>query len=75
MRSWARALLEAEVLGLRRRQVPVLAFQPDDGVLGAMGRNAMDAARRSVIAATAFECARRRLSQPSAGDRLEVLRG
>jgi NTE family protein len=74
MRSWARALLEGESLRLRRRRVPVLAFQPDDDVLTVMGLNAMDPVRRSAIAAAANDSARRRLRLASAAARLEVLR-
>lgn len=74
MRSWARALLETEVLRLRRRRVAVLAVQPDDEVLAVMGLNAMDPVRRSTIAIAARDSMRRRLARSSVADRLELLR-
>lgn len=74
VRAWSGALLDAEVLRLRRRRVPVIAFQPDEEVLAEMGLNAMDAARRSAIAGQARESAIRRLARTDVADRLEVLR-
>jgi NTE family protein len=73
MRTWARALLEAEVLRLRRRRVAVLAVQPDDDVLDVMGLNAMDPLRRTTIALAARDSMRRRLARPTVAERLELL--
>jgi NTE family protein len=74
MRTWARALLDAEVLRLRRRRIPVLAFQPDEGVLSEMGLNAMDPRRRAAIAGEARESALRKLARADVADRLAALR-
>jgi NTE family protein len=74
MRAWAGALLDAEARRLRRRGIDVVAFQPDDGVLGAMGLNAMDPGRRSVIATAAYEATRHRLEGAGLTDRLRALR-
>jgi NTE family protein len=74
MRAWAGALLDAEAARLRRRGVPVVAFQPDDDVLEAMGSNAMDPARRGGIAAEAHRSAHRKLSRADVAARLGALR-
>ncbi len=74
MRRWAGALLDAEARRLRRRGVEVVAFQPDDDVLGAMGFNAMDPARRGIIAKAAYESVRHRLDGARLRDRLAPLR-
>ncbi|MEQ1787646.1 MAG: patatin-like phospholipase family protein, partial [Acidimicrobiales bacterium] len=74
MRSWAGALLDAEVARLRRRGVAVVAFQPDDAVLGEMGMNAMDPARRGGIAEAAHASARRKLARSDVLARLAALR-
>jgi NTE family protein len=74
MRAWAGALLDAEAARLRRRGVPVLAFQPDPGVLERMGTNAMDPARRGAIATEARASARRKLARSDVAARLAVLR-
>ena len=73
MRAWSGALLDAEALRLRRRGVPVVAFQPDDGVLAAMGLNAMDPSRRSAIAAEARGSALRKLGRADVAERIQVL--
>lgn len=75
MRAWSRALLDAEVLRLRRRRIPVLVFQPDAAVLAAMGLNAMDPTRRSRIADVAGQSARQKLARADLADRLSVLHG
>ncbi len=74
MRAWAGGVLAAEVLRLRRRRLPVLAFQPDGAVLDAMGLNAMDPARRADIARAAYESTRQRLARADVAGRLAVLR-
>jgi NTE family protein len=73
MRTWSGALLDAEVLRLRRRRVPVITFQPDEAVLTEMGFNAMDPARRSAIAAQARTSALHRLRSASLTARLAPL--
>lgn len=75
MRTWAGALLDAEARRLRRRGTEVVAFQPDDDVLGVMGINAMDPARRGAIATAAYQATRHRLDGEALRDRLERLRG
>lgn len=75
VRSWSGGLLDAEVRRLRRRGIPVLAFQPDADVLTSIGLNAMDPARRSAIAAQARASARHRLARADIDPRLRVLRG
>lgn len=74
MRAWSRALLDAEVLRLRRRRVPVIAFQPDEDVLSEMGLNAMDPARRAPIASQAHASALRKLARSDVSARLDALR-
>lgn len=74
VRAWSGALLDAEVLRLRRRRVPVIAFQPDEDVLAEMGLNAMDPARRAAGAGQARESTLRRLARADVADRLELLR-
>jgi len=74
VRAWSGALLDAEVLRLRRRRMPVIAFQPDDGVLVEMGLNAMDPTRRAAIAGQARESTLRRLARTDVASRMEVLR-
>ena len=73
MRTWSGALLDAEVLRLRRRHVPVITFQPDQAVLTEMGFNAMDPARRSAIAAQARTSTLHRLRSATLADRLAAL--
>ena len=74
MRAWSRALLDAEVLRLRRRRIPVIIFQPDAAVLTAMGLNAMDPARRSAIAEVAGRSAEQKLARADLAERLTTLR-
>lgn len=74
MRAWSRALLDAEVLRLRRRRIPVLAFQPDVTVLTAMGLNAMDPARRRRIADVAGQSAQEKLVRADLSGRVAILR-
>jgi NTE family protein len=73
MRTWSRALLDAEALRLRRRGVAVVAFQPDDGVLTEMGLNAMDPARRAAIAGEARVSTLRKLARADVAGRLAAL--
>jgi NTE family protein len=73
MRAFSSALLDAEAVRLRRRRIPVLAFQPDAEVLTEMGVNAMDPARRSAIAAQARTSALRKLARADVAARLAPL--
>jgi len=73
MRAWSRARLDAEVLRLRRRRIPVVTLQPDDDVLATMGPNAMDPSHRSAIASQAHRSTQRRLARADVAKRLEVL--
>ena len=74
MRGWSGGVLDAEVLGLRRRGVPVIGFQPDQHVLAEMGLNPMDPNRRSGIAGEAHASALRRLARADTIERTAVLR-
>jgi NTE family protein len=74
MRTWAGALVDAEARRLRRAGTEVVAFQPDDAVLAAMGVNPMDPSRRGAIASAAFEATRRRLDGGRSSERLAALR-
>ncbi len=60
LRTWSRAQLDREVLGLRRRRTPVVAFQPTPDVITVMGPNAMDPTRRAAVSVAA----RRRHHRP-----------
>ena len=73
-RRWARLLLDAEALRLRRRGIPVLAFQPTRDDSAVMGLNAMDPDKRAEIAAQIHASTLRRLERADVQDRLAVLR-
>jgi hypothetical protein len=73
MRTWSGTLLDAEARRLRRRGIPVLAFQPDDEVLTAMGPNAMDPSRRGVTAEQSRASTLARLAEPRVAERLARL--
>ena len=73
VRRWSSALLDAEVLRLRRRGVPVVAFQPTEVDIGIMGSNAMDPTRRAAIAAQARSSTLRRLGRADTKARLAAL--
>jgi len=73
MRAWAGAVLDSEARRLRRAGITVIAFQPDDTVLAAMGLNAMDPARRGGIARAAYDATRARLERASDSSPLSVL--
>jgi NTE family protein len=73
MRAFSGALLDAEAVRLRRRRIPVMAFQPDAAVLTEMGLNAMDPERRSAIAAQARTSALRKLARADVAARLAPL--
>lgn len=73
MRRWSGALLDAEVLRLRRRGVPVVAFQPTAQDVDVMGPNAMDPTRRGPVARQIHESTLRRLARADTRSRLSVL--
>lgn len=66
--------LANEVEHLRRAGTLVLTFQPTRDVVAAMGRNAMDARRRSATTTAALASARERLADPRVAERLDLLR-
>ena len=74
VRRWSGALLDAEALRLRRRGVPVVAFQPTADDVDVMGANAMDPARRGPVARQVHESTLRRLARADTQARLAVLR-
>jgi NTE family protein len=74
MRAWSGTLLDIEVRGLRRRGIPVVAFQPDEEVLATMGANAMDPTRRAAIAVQAHRSTLHRLRRHDVADRVSLLR-
>ncbi len=73
MRAWSSTLLDAEARRLRRRGIPLLALQPDDAVLAAMGPNAMDPRRRKATAEQSRTSTLVRLAEPRVADRLARL--
>ncbi len=75
VRRWAGALLDTEVLRLRRRGIPVVAFQPTETDLALMGPNAMDPTKRSAIAGQARTSTLRRLARADTKIRLAKLSG
>ena len=75
MRAWAGALLEGEKRALRRKGTPVVAFEPDELVLHAVGFNAMDPARRAAIAEAANTMVHHALEHAGVRARLESLDG
>jgi NTE family protein len=73
VRRWARLLLDAEALRLRRRGIPVIALQPTPDVTDVMGPNAMDPRRRAAIADAARASTLDRLARPAVRARLGPL--
>jgi NTE family protein len=74
VRSFCRAQLDREAIGVRRRGTPVLAFQPtaDDAAL--MGLNAMDPSRRAAVAERIFESTQARIRRNDVKERVTLLR-
>ncbi|HVM51783.1 MAG TPA: patatin-like phospholipase family protein [Acidimicrobiales bacterium] len=66
-----RAQLALEVQRVRRRNIPVVTFEPTGEVASAMGANAMDPSRRPAVVRAARTMARRRVED--LGDRLSAL--
>ena len=62
-RRMCRLYLGQEAARIRRRGVPVLAFQPTGDDLKLMGMNAMDPARRAPVTRQARESARKKLER------------
>ena len=75
VRRWSGALLDTEVLRLRRRGIPALAFQPTEADVAMMGPNAMDPNKRAAIAAESRTSTLRRLGRADTRERLSVLLG
>jgi NTE family protein len=73
-RRWSGALLDAEALRLRRRGVPVVAFQPTPDDVEVMGLNAMDPDRRGPVARQVQESTLRRLARADTRARLAILK-
>ena len=73
IREAARAQLRLEAEWLRRRGVPVVAFQPTEADQAAMGPDAMDATRRAAVVAQVRASTRSRLDQPEVRSRLAAL--
>jgi NTE family protein len=72
-RQVARAQLAVEAEGLRRRGVPVVAFQPTAEDQAVMGPDAMDASRRGPVVRQVMASTRARLRRPDVAARLAVL--
>lgn len=71
-RRMCRLYLGQEVAPIRRRGVPVLAFQPTGADLATMGLNAMDPQRRGPVTKQARESARRKLERADVRELLSV---
>ena len=68
-----RLYLGREAEALRRRGVPVVAFQPGATDTNVMGLNAMDASRRKPVAEHMHAATLRRLQDRKLRDRLAAL--
>ena len=73
VRRWSRALLDAEALRLRRRGVPVVAFQPTADDVDVMGPNAMDPSRRGPVARQVHQSTLHRLARADTRARLSAI--
>jgi NTE family protein len=74
-RRMCRLYLGQEVARIRRRGVPVLAFQPTGDDLAAMGLNAMDPSRRAPVTRRARESALKKLERADVQSVLGTLSG
>jgi len=72
-RRMCRFYLGQESARIRRRGVPVLAFQPTGDDLKLMGMNAMDPARRAPVTRQARESARKKLERDDVQSVLSLL--
>ena len=73
-RQAARAQLAMEADGLRRRGLPMVAFQPTVEDQAVMGPDAMDADRRAPVVRQVRASTRARLRRPDLAARLAALR-
>jgi NTE family protein len=73
LRQAARAQLAMEAEMLRRRGIPVVAFQPTEADQAVMGPDAMDASRRAPVVRQVRHSTLTRLGQPEVARRLRVL--
>jgi NTE family protein len=73
IRRWSGVMLDAEALRLRRRGVPVVAFQPTIDDVEVMGVPTMDPGRQGVVARQIHESTLRRLSRIDTRSRLSIL--
>jgi NTE family protein len=73
LRQAARAQLAMEAEVLRRRGIPVVAFQPTEADQSVMGPDAMDASRRAPVVNQVRRSTLTRLGQPEVARRLKVL--
>jgi NTE family protein len=74
-RRLCRFYLGQEAARIRRRGVPVLAFQPTGDDLAMMGMNAMDPARRAPVTNQARQSARKKLEREDTRALLSLLSG
>ncbi len=74
-RRLCRFYLGQEVARIRRRGVPVVAFQPTGDDLKAMGMNAMDQSRRALVTRRARASAREKIEREDVRSALGVLSG
>jgi NTE family protein len=74
-RRLCRFYLGQEVARIRRRGVPVVAFQPTGDDLKAMGMNAMDQSRRALVTRRARVSAREKIERDDVRSALGVLSG
>lgn len=72
-RQLCRVYLAQEAARIKRRGVPVLAFQPTADVLATMGLNGMDPAKRAPVTKQAHESALRKLERAEVRDLLGTL--
>jgi NTE family protein len=73
LRQAARAQLAMEAEVLRRRGIPVVAFQPTEADQSVMGPDAMDASRRAAVVRQVRRSTLTRLRQPDVARRLQAL--
>lgn len=73
MRRWSRALLDGEARRLRRRGIPVVAFQPSAADAQVMGLNAMDPSRRAAVARQARASTASRLAHGPTREKLSPI--
>jgi NTE family protein len=72
-RRFCRATLDAEAVAVRRRGIPVVAFQPTPSDREVMGLNPMDPTRRAATAEQIYQSTLARLERPDLQRRLAAL--